>query len=204
MTTEEIWKPVVGYEGLYEVSDLGRIRSLNRVVTRSNGVPMPLPGGVLKHHVIRKGHHTVSLWSKGRKKSFRVHRVVAEAFIPNPEAKPFALHKDDNKEDNTVENLYWGTAKENNEARVANGKDHNRNKTHCLRGHPYNEENTYWESRGSRRCRVCQTRDKSDTDFEHGPTGYRYYKCRCDVCREAIVSQMRDYRRRMREHKQGE
>lgn len=204
MTTEEIWKPVVGYEGSYSVSNKGGVRSLERVVKRSNGTPMPLPEITLRQHKNWKGYPTVSLWGNGKKVSRTVHQLVAEAFVPNPRGNPWVLHRNDDKDDNSSGNLYWGTPSENNRDRVLNGKDPNKIKTHCLRGHTYDDKNTYLEAKGSRRCRKCQTLNKTDKTFKHGTTtGYKYYKCRCDECRKACTEQTREYRRRVRDNNSG-
>ena len=95
---QEKWRPVVGYEGLYEVSNFGRIRRI-RIVVQTR-----------KKH----GYMQVSLKdSGGARKSLRVHRIVAEAFIPNPEGKPQVNHRDENPENNRADNLEWATAEEN-------------------------------------------------------------------------------------------
>lgn len=90
------WRPVVGYEGLYEVSNTGEIR-------RSNGDVRKLR--------IKKGANTyykeVSLWKDGKRKCFLVHRLVAQAFIPNPNNFPIINHKDENGMNNCIENLEW-------------------------------------------------------------------------------------------------
>lgn len=93
----EEWRPVVGYEGLYEVSNLGRVK---RVVH-------------MKTCVKKHGYVIVSLFKNGKTKSFSVHRLVAEAFIPNPDGKPQVNHIDECKTNNCIKNLEWVTAKEN-------------------------------------------------------------------------------------------
>lgn len=93
----EVWKPVAGYEGLYEVSNLGHVRSLYRYKKQ------------LKPTASKAGYLLVDL--KGKK--FSVHRLIAIAFLPNPEGYPQVNHKDENKQNNCVENLEWCTAKYN-------------------------------------------------------------------------------------------
>lgn len=115
----ENWLPVVGYEGLYEVSDLGKIRSVSRI--NRNGVQ--IGGIVLRPGPQRKGYLTVSLIDKdGRKKSKRVHRLVLEAFVgPCPEGH-LVRHLNDIPGDNRLGNLRWGTGSENQADARVNGR----------------------------------------------------------------------------------
>ena len=95
---EEIWKDVVGYEGLYEVSNLGRVRR---------------DGKILKPTKIKNGYLYVGLHKNGIQKTVRVHRLVASAFIPNPQNLPCVNHKDEDKTNNAVDNLEWCTSQYN-------------------------------------------------------------------------------------------
>jgi len=109
----EQWKPVVGYEGLYEVSSKGQIRGLKS-------------GKVLKLHDDRNGygHLLVTLCKKGKSRTCFVHRVVAKAFHgPQPPNKPYVCHKDGNAANNTPQNLYWGTSKQNCSDAKIHGRD---------------------------------------------------------------------------------
>lgn len=101
----EIWKPKKDYEGLYEVSNFGNVMSLNY---RGTG-----KSKLLKPNKNKKGYLHVSLCKNGKLKTFRVNRLVAETFIPNPDNLPQVNHKDENKENNSVENLEWCTPKYN-------------------------------------------------------------------------------------------
>lgn len=112
---EEVWKDIKGYEGFYQVSNLGRIQSLDRLIdTDIKYVGKRLhKGRVLLPCINNKGYKTVRLCKYGETKVFLVHRLVAGAFIPNPNNYPIINHKDENPKNNCVENLEWCTQKYN-------------------------------------------------------------------------------------------
>lgn len=119
---DEIWLPVVGYEHLYEVSNLGNVKSLGRVVPYSDGRIRTYTGKLLnpsekgKRENAEKGYLEVRLTDDNKiSKNYVVHRLVATAFIPNPENKPTVNHIDGNKHNNNVDNLEWATYSENNQ-----------------------------------------------------------------------------------------
>lgn len=110
----EIWRPIKGYEGLYEVSNLGRIKSVDRTVVYKNGRTYIYKGQILLISKCTKGYFRVEL-SKDNKRKYKYgHRLVAEAFIPNPDNKPCVDHINTDRSDNRVENLRWVTYTENN------------------------------------------------------------------------------------------
>ena len=105
-TLEEIWKDIAGYEGLYQVSNLGRIRSLDRKVCNRNGFAIK-KGKILKEAAVNIRYKKVNLWKDNTGENKLVHRLVAEAFIPNPNNLPEVNHKDENPANNCVDNLEW-------------------------------------------------------------------------------------------------
>jgi hypothetical protein len=140
----ETWMPIPGYEGLYEVSDLGRVYGF-----RSNKV--------LKPNVKPKnGYRVVCLQYPGHRKYHLVHRLVLRAFVGEPPEGWDACHNNGNSSDNRLENLRWGTRSENILDEVRHGTHRNSRKTHCKRNHELNEKNTYVRPNGYRMCRECQ------------------------------------------------
>lgn len=110
----EIWKDIQGYEGWYQVSNLGNIKSLKRIRAKKSGGYMMIEIPKLrKPHVSTNGYCDVGLHAEGKSKSFTIHRLVANAFIDNPQNKPQINHKDGNKQNNAALNLEWVTPGEN-------------------------------------------------------------------------------------------
>lgn len=132
---EVVRKPIKGYEGYYEVDPFGRVYSVDRIVSvEDNGrsYNKPLKGKQMKQSLHTKGYKTVSLTKDGKTKTCYVHRIVAEAFIDNPDNLPFINHKDEDKTNNFVDNLEWctnqynlnyGTARKR-QSRALKGKKH--------------------------------------------------------------------------------
>ena len=111
--TEEIWRPVVGYEGLYEVSSYGRVRSVDRYVKSKSESYRLTKGKVLSGSITKDGYVRCLIKVNGVGRSYFAHRLVAETFIPNPDNLPQINHKDEDKRNNRVDNLEWCTAKYN-------------------------------------------------------------------------------------------
>ena len=110
MTLKEVWKDVSGFEGLYQVSNFGRVKSL-------------LKDRIMKRTIRPDGYLSVSLHKDGKQKSFLVHRLVASAYIGNPDNYPQINHKDENKTNNCVSNLEWCTPMYNANYGSRNEKD---------------------------------------------------------------------------------
>lgn len=109
----EEWGDVVGYEGRYQVSSMGRVKSLERTFIDKSGRKQTVKERILKPGMDRGGYLIVDLCDGGKRKRFKVHRLVCQAFHDNPENKPYVNHIDENKTNNAASNLEWSTAKEN-------------------------------------------------------------------------------------------
>ena len=107
--TQETWKDVKGYEGLYQVSSLGKVKRI-RFINKNTSRPQEK---VIKQKLRKDGYLEVALYKKGKGKSIQVHRLVAQAFLYNIDNKPAVNHKNGNKTDNKVTNLEWVTVSEN-------------------------------------------------------------------------------------------
>lgn len=147
----ENWKPVLGYEGIYEVSDLGRVQSLPRLDRRRRRVR----ARVLSITLHPSGHQQVKLSRDGVSVQGKLHQLVLIAFVGPAPTGCEVLHGDGNPANNSLANLRWGTRSENLLDRVRHGTHHQAIKTHCPQRHPYDEVNTYVTSTGKRMCREC-------------------------------------------------
>ena len=152
---KEIWKDIKGYEGLYQVSNFGRIKKIRFINNVCN---------IEKEHLrklnVRNGYYIIQLSKNGARKSHQVHRLVAEAFIPNIENKPFINHKDYNPLNNNVNNLEWCTQKENVNWSICNMKKRKKT-THSNTGEKYisyrKENNTYRITINKKEYASCST-----------------------------------------------
>ena len=127
----EEWRDIEGYEGLYQVSNLGRVRSLN---CRGHKGCI----GILTPRLDGKGYEMVALYKEGKARNTKVHRLVAQAFIPNPNNYPQVNHKDENKINNNVSNLEWCTVLYNNcyGTRLKRVSDKNKGEGNPMYGKP--------------------------------------------------------------------
>lgn len=118
ITIKEEWKDIKNYEGLYQVSNLGNVKSLERNKSNGKGL-VKIDEKILTQNITNWGYCKVALYKNGARKYYKVHRLVAEAFIPNPNNKEQINHIDGNKLNNNVNNLEWNTRIENmNHARI--------------------------------------------------------------------------------------
>ena len=105
----EIWKDIPEYEGLYQVSNLGRVKSLKRLDKRNRIVKEK----ILKHGIDTNGYHLVKLYKYDKPRTLKVHRLICQVFIQNPNNYTEVNHKDEDKSNNCVDNLEWCTRKYN-------------------------------------------------------------------------------------------
>lgn len=150
----EEWRPVVGFEGRYEVSSTGQVMSLPKP-TRAWPIIM------IPQISARGGYPSVALRDGSRRVVRPVHVLMLEAFVgPRPEGF-FALHCDDDPMNCTISNLRWGSPSDNSRDAVRNGRHPQARKSHCKRGHELVDENLWVNSRGHRTCRACVAERKA-------------------------------------------
>lgn len=191
--TEEEWRPIKGYEGLYEVSSFGRVRSLDRYVKTGYGSYRLHKGKVLSPGKDKDGYLSVHLFCNGKVHKRLVHRLVAQAFIPNPDNLPMINHKDEDKTNNSVDNLEWCTAKYNTNYGTSRirAKD-----TAIKNGHwsglsrkeywkKYNQENK--DKKGEYQHQYYQENKEKIRDYHH-----QYYQ----ENKEKILIQTKEYKRK--------
>lgn len=154
---QENWKEIPGWEGYYEVSDTGKIRSRDRVIKSVTGQSYVVKGQPMKLHLSDGGY----LWTYGSKfgvqKRIWVHRAVLEAFKEKRPNGMVAMHIDNNPLNNRLENLMWGTQKMNICQSVRDGRQANVRKKKCLRGHEFHDWNlvAFALRKGKRSCLAC-------------------------------------------------
>ncbi len=147
LPSNEEWRPVLGYEGLYEVSTEGRVRTLRK-------------GHLMHPHTDRHGYLLAGLSRDGKQRTTRVHHMVLEAFVgPRPEGL-VGCHNNGDPSDNRLENLRWDTQRNNNLDAVRHGRNNEARKENCSNGHPLSGDNLRVHTRRSgkttRRCVTCQ------------------------------------------------
>lgn len=124
MVGSEKWVDIKGYEGLYQISDRGRVKSLDRKIVYKDGSVHSWKGQIIKKHISNVGYERVTLYTKGKSKKISVHRLVAEHFIDKIKGKNIINHLDCDRLNNNVDNLEWTTHKDNSKYMV----EKNRNK----------------------------------------------------------------------------
>lgn len=161
----EQWRPIVGYEGLYEVSDHGRVRSVDRFAPYPGGKPRRRPGRIRSQYLHHTGRPEIRLYRDGSERIYRVHTLVLEAFIGLRPDGLICCHNDGDATNNHLSNLRWDTPRSNNLDTVRHGTHVSASKTRCVNGHEFSPENTGTDYRGNRECRTCRAqRSRQVTD----------------------------------------
>lgn len=127
-----MWKDIAGYEGMYQISNYGNVRSLDRITYNKNGSKINRVGKPKAKTIDNLGYYHVRLSKDSKTDTFRIHRLVAEAFIENPNGYKYINHKNEDKLDNSVDNLEWCSAKYNLEYSNNTRKAANSNKKPIL------------------------------------------------------------------------
>ena len=159
VANEESWKPIPDIPG-YEASTLGRVRSIDREIIYEDGRKRKYSGQILKQAINEHGYLSVCVRVNKRPTWRKVHRIVAMAHLDSPrDGENIVRHINDEKTDNRVENLAWGTLSDNTQDSLRNGNNFNSEKTHCKRGHALVGLNLYIAPNSNKRnCRSCQSR----------------------------------------------
>lgn len=161
-TDDEIWKDIPGYEEKYQVSNLGRVKTLKHKYKQHRGIRI-VNEKILKPSLANNGYYRVSL---GRNNQKLIHRLVAKAFIPNPKNKRTINHKDGNKLNNNIKNLEWNTHQENNLHAFKNNLIKTSKKVICLETKTiYNSISAANKEFKGNICKCCQ--DKKRTSGGH-------------------------------------
>ena len=155
----ETWRPAYGFEDYYEVSDHGRVRSLDRALVDSAGRLRNFRGTLLSAKALTQGYPVVTLKAEGRQRTYRVHRLVALSFLPPPGPdQTDVCHNDGDRTNSRLENLRWDTHRNNQLDMLKHGTSNFANRprgTHCSSGHELTKDNTYVSPEGYRSCRTC-------------------------------------------------
>lgn len=147
--TEEIWKDIEGYENLYQVSNMGRVRSLDRWVSTVDGKKQLYKSKILTSQYNEHGYNQICLSKNGTTKTHKLHRLIAKAFLPNPENKPCIDHINTIRTDNRVENLRWCTHSENLSNSITKNRKSNKQKNRLKKkeNHPMYQKHHSEESK---------------------------------------------------------
>ncbi|QOH59937.1 hypothetical protein C6Y44_27920 (plasmid) [Rhodococcus rhodochrous] len=177
----EVWVPVKGYEGHYEVSTHGRVKSLTRTLPHAHSGTKTYPETILSPAVAKKGHLQVGLNLDGKRRTVLVHHLVAEAFLGERPEGLQVRHLDGNPANNHVTNLLWGTGGENNRDAVRHGTHYAASKTECPRGHLLVPPNLVPSllKKGRRDCLACsraRPKVRSNPDLDLQTVADDYYR----------------------------
>jgi hypothetical protein len=156
---EERWVALPGYEGIYEVSDQGQVRSWHNYG--------PIRPRVLRHKIDSRGYAQVTLCKDGGATTPRVHQLVLLAFVGTQPPDMGTRHIDGDASNNALTNLTYGTQSENIRDQLLHGTHHEARKTHCKWGHEFTPENT-WTRGTQRKCKTCHRARKARALTQQG------------------------------------
>lgn len=183
------WKAIPGYEGSYDVSDDGQVRSAGKYVRcgRGEGYLRYYPSRARALHTDKAEYARVTLKRNGVTRNHLVHHLVLDAFVGPRPAGTECRHLNGVPSDNRLVNLQWGTSSENSFDVVRHGNHHSAKKTHCKNGHEFTPENTTQRPGGGRQCRTCNkerastwyaanrgTRQPNNRDKSHCKRGHEF------------------------------
>ncbi|MFJ1459720.1 NUMOD4 domain-containing protein [Nocardia sp. N2S4-5] len=151
----EIWVPVPGWHGYYEVSSHGRVKSVARTIPHRTAKQIRVRERILKPTTVDDGYLLVTLRRPNERRTVKVHTLVMEAFAGPRPAGSAVCHNNGDPADNRVANLRYDTPAANNRDTVAHGRNPNANKIRCVAGHALTADNVY-RQRGRRECRTCR------------------------------------------------
>jgi hypothetical protein len=176
----ERWLPIPGYEGSYEVSDHGRVRSLDRWIETRQGRRFKR-GVVRRTKTLNSGYQALPLLLDGDQRFFTVHKLVMLAFTgPRPGDDIDICHRDGNRTNNRLSNLRYDTKSANAQDTLEQGRNFQRNKTHCSSGHRFTPDNTGLDKGGRRWCKTCR-RAHIRAHYYNNP---EYYQRRSELRRK--------------------
>lgn len=179
---QEEWRPIPGYEGLYEVSSEGRVKSVARKTWFTNRwgdrIQRTVPEKVRELSPHRNGGHLyLTLHKDGKRKHWFAHHLVLLAFVGDwPEGCDEVRHLDGDPENNRVSNLAYGTHQENVDDMIKHGTHKNLRKTHCIRGHAFDGANTYYRRDGGRDCKACAKQRRGSSGHAAYSRQYREHE----------------------------
>lgn len=159
--TKIVWKPIPNWDGYYEISNYGEVRTIPHVIMRSNGVRQTIQGRKLKPSKDHRGYLQVHLYRNGNRTHLTIHVGVAKTFIGDRPDGYDVCHNDGDKYNNFVGNLRYGTKSSNMYDRVKHGVHHNSIKTHCKHGHEFEVVGYYLTKTKTglgRSCKACHKR----------------------------------------------
>lgn len=164
---KEIWKSIEGFEGLYEVSNMGRVKALDRYVMNNGGLQHKAER-ILRQNIQKSGYCMVILCKDGKTYPKKVHRLVAMVFIPNPDNKPVVDHLDANPMNNRADNLRWATVKENANNPLTRVHNSESKKGHPYYGRPLTEEERKKISDAHKGKKLTEEHKKALSDAHKG------------------------------------